>query len=602
MLPSGLKTPRKSFKPKVFLSDMVLKPIETPHSKQQVLDLLELKEDLTSKNICMIVPTLGNKEIEKMNEQELINILFRSFVSSLTPFDLKNFFFSFYIGFDKDDPVFDDPTNLKTLEGIINKLEARIPLSVKMIRVSDSEIIKSPARIWSGLANMGYWEGCDYFYQANDDLKIITRNWTLPFVQALQNSPVFPNLGIVFPTDLSYPDIATQSFVHRTHLDLFGSFYPFSYKNWFSDNWIQLTYSAIGADFRMNSFQVDNKKRTPRYSADHTNFADLNTDLRRSCERIADFLSIHNPSQLSSFKTKEELQHLSQFALDRISALEDLIKESEVIQKKKKGNQEKDLFPCVQVEMDFWEWGKGTKMVHRHHLLGDLEEDLIEKERSFAFRFFGLWPSKRSVIMKVSPKVNSILRSSEFVKNQAQNSLKKTIIITFTNWNQIKTTEEWARRMKEIKQDNFLVVSLDKQSFDHLESKDINTFFHKSFEDQEQHDKRAGVILGILFFQNSVLFVENDVLVSKDVLDFIDHNQHSMISWGDLADSLSEFQALFVRESSQAIKFFVDLDLVSTLTSTDFQTASDHLFRKAFHRIINIESLPFKDSFSKITV
>ena len=95
MLPNGFKPPRRSFKPKVFLSDMTLKPIETPHSKQQVLDLLDLKEDLTRKNICMIVPTLGNKQIEKMSEQELINILFRSFVSSLTPFDLKNFFFTF---------------------------------------------------------------------------------------------------------------------------------------------------------------------------------------------------------------------------------------------------------------------------------------------------------------------------------------------------------------------------------------------------------------------------------------------------------------------------------------------------------------------------
>ena len=36
--------------------------------------------------------------------------------------------------------------------------------------------------------------------------------------------------------------IFTQSFVHRTHLEIFGFLYPPVFRNWYSDDWISEVY------------------------------------------------------------------------------------------------------------------------------------------------------------------------------------------------------------------------------------------------------------------------------------------------------------------------------------------------------------------------
>lgn len=92
-------------------------------------------------------------------------------------------------------------------------------------------------------------DGCDYFYQVNDDLRFIDTEWAEHFVGLLANNPVHPNLGAVGPHDNGNSRIFTQSFVHRTHYKIFGFLYPPTFKNWFSDDWITVVYDKVKSSF-----------------------------------------------------------------------------------------------------------------------------------------------------------------------------------------------------------------------------------------------------------------------------------------------------------------------------------------------------------------
>lgn len=53
-----------------------------------------------------------------------------------------------------------------------------------------------------------------------------------------------PNVGVVGPWFRSGNiAILTHDFVHRTHIDVFGFYYPRIFTDWFADDWITGVYS-----------------------------------------------------------------------------------------------------------------------------------------------------------------------------------------------------------------------------------------------------------------------------------------------------------------------------------------------------------------------
>lgn len=84
--------------------------------------------------------------------------------------------------------------------------------------------------IWNHIFSQAYADNCDYFYQLVDDVQFISPGWSESYTEKLaRNNP--PNYGVVgFP----FGDLISQPFVHRTHISIFGSFYPTTgLKNWY---------------------------------------------------------------------------------------------------------------------------------------------------------------------------------------------------------------------------------------------------------------------------------------------------------------------------------------------------------------------------------
>jgi hypothetical protein len=54
--------------------------------------------------------------------------------------------------------------------------------------------------------------------------------------------------------------------VHRTHYDIFGFFYPPTFRNWFSDDWLSIIYSEVKSKFHANVRVLNAQPKGTRYT------------------------------------------------------------------------------------------------------------------------------------------------------------------------------------------------------------------------------------------------------------------------------------------------------------------------------------------------
>ena len=125
----------------------------------------------------------------------------------------------------------------------------------------------APCHVWSQLFNSSCAERCDYFYQLNDDIRLVSRGWAEELVATLRTNPYVPNLGIAGPLDTNNPRLMTQSFAHCTHGDVFGYYYPPHFRNWYSDDWATQAYGGRNTFWRKD-IEVSHElaHQGPRYA------------------------------------------------------------------------------------------------------------------------------------------------------------------------------------------------------------------------------------------------------------------------------------------------------------------------------------------------
>jgi hypothetical protein len=158
--------------------------------------------------------------------------------------------YHFYFGYDWDDKIAQAPF----LTAISNEFR------IIMQRCGDLHIggllmIKchysgKPAWAQNDVMMQAYVDNMDYFYRVNDDTILLTMNWSAIFIETLEKfNP--PYVGVVGPTITKHrkltgpPDrsVLTHDFVHRTHIAIFGFYYPRLFTTWFADNWISYVYT-----------------------------------------------------------------------------------------------------------------------------------------------------------------------------------------------------------------------------------------------------------------------------------------------------------------------------------------------------------------------
>ena len=88
----------------------------------------------------------------------------------------------------------------------------------------------------------GYLDNRDYYFRVNDDTSLSTSGWTEQFITVLGAMDP-PNVGVVGPNHHGGNEfILTHDFVHHTHLEIFGFYYPRTFSDWYADDWITYVY------------------------------------------------------------------------------------------------------------------------------------------------------------------------------------------------------------------------------------------------------------------------------------------------------------------------------------------------------------------------
>jgi len=131
-----------------------------------------------------------------------------------------------------------------------------------------------------------YLDGSEYFYRVNDDSVMQTGGWTDVFVATLAAYDP-PNTGVVGPKHAGGNQlILTYDFVHRTHVDLFGFYYPRVFTDWYADDWITKVYLPDHSTKIKTILLEHTMKLGQRYKNNYALFPMLEAQLKKDKKTV----------------------------------------------------------------------------------------------------------------------------------------------------------------------------------------------------------------------------------------------------------------------------------------------------------------------------
>ncbi|KAG5456577.1 MAG: hypothetical protein BJ554DRAFT_3650 [Olpidium bornovanus] len=218
------------------------------------------------KRMAFLIATLTTPDVPSAAEVSVLRRLLPSVLTTLSEEEMRRFEIVVYIGFDEGDRYWDDPSTRRELDGMMKSLmfksgaperqAAPLPAEKAVVHFRYVRLPFSKGwvtYVWNGLFVKAYHDGCDFFFQINDDCTFETAGWLTALTAPLSAPPAddpsaYPaGFGVAGPPDLGHAArIFTQAVVSRTHYEIFGRLYPIDIKDWYSDDWITQVYGDLG--------------------------------------------------------------------------------------------------------------------------------------------------------------------------------------------------------------------------------------------------------------------------------------------------------------------------------------------------------------------
>jgi hypothetical protein len=223
-----------------------------------------------SKKIAVLIPsTSKGRTWTSIKESYLFQHTLKTFVLTYD----KEHEWRFYIGIDRGDSIYDNPTSIQYLEKFASILNNIAIEFVYMDGIPKGHL----TIMWNRLHEKAHNDGHDYFFQCGDDIVFNTKGWANDCIRALQSSD---DVGMTGPIN-NNPRILTQSFVSRKHMDLFGYYFPPEIINWCCDDWINEVYIILNRFYPLNNHNCLNVGGAPRYEINNDPAFQLRTDLNK---------------------------------------------------------------------------------------------------------------------------------------------------------------------------------------------------------------------------------------------------------------------------------------------------------------------------------
>lgn len=237
--------------------------------------------------IAIIVPVSSRKSNYRCVEDiDFFKILLPSFLNSLISDEKDKFNYSFYLGYDAGDSFYDN-------ESILDRISAKFRQAVKDKNIVLKELVKchgtehSPAYVWNILFKRAYNDGCDYFYQLGDDIELITAGWSSVFVEALAKNK---GVGVTGPLEEHNRRILTQTFVSRTHMDIFGYYFTPIVKNWSCDDWLHNVYMPSYNFWRKDISVKNSSVGSTKYDIENISSKKLKKEIKQGRKKIKNWM------------------------------------------------------------------------------------------------------------------------------------------------------------------------------------------------------------------------------------------------------------------------------------------------------------------------
>ena len=200
---------------------------------------------------------------------------FTTFLPTFCQTASRDFEYRVYLAYDHTDRVFgngrlqtafrrafDDATRrLCVLNG------SAVDVSLHLVECSHAG---KPAWAQNDAMLEAYLDHVDYLYRVNDDTRMLTGGWTEKFISTLEAYDP-PRVGVVGPNNSGgNVGILTYDFVHRTHVDVFGFYYPRLFTDWYADDWITMVYKPSRST-KLSSVQLQHMTAFGRRYKEHMN-------------------------------------------------------------------------------------------------------------------------------------------------------------------------------------------------------------------------------------------------------------------------------------------------------------------------------------------
>lgn len=204
--------------------------------------------------IAILIPVCSrHQNYKRLEDAPLLKIFIPHFLRTKE----ASYTYKLFVGYDDDDAFYlEHDHSLSSLEDV----------DVSVL----SNCQHHPTRAWNILFKKAIDQGFDYFFQVGDDVSMQTPGWTTSFVHRLQSQG---NIGTVGPCEPSNyfgrlearkPIVNENNFVHKTHYDIFGYFFPEQIKNWYCDDWITFVYGELAT--MVTSILCSNTVKGLRYN------------------------------------------------------------------------------------------------------------------------------------------------------------------------------------------------------------------------------------------------------------------------------------------------------------------------------------------------
>ena len=159
----------------------------------------------------------------------------------------QGFIYRFYLAYDRSDLVFANRRLRDAFHRQFYKASTSGSCKDRGITTANLSLVEcdyagKPTWAQNDAMLEAYLDHVDYFYRINDDTKMLTGGWTQKFISTLESyDPAL--VGVVGPNHSGgNVGILTYDFVHRTHVDIFGFYYPHVFTDWWGDRWITHVY------------------------------------------------------------------------------------------------------------------------------------------------------------------------------------------------------------------------------------------------------------------------------------------------------------------------------------------------------------------------